>query len=272
MTADDFVFAFHRILDPTTAAEYASLLYTIKNAKPINEGAIADLDELGVRAPDPKTLEITLESPTPYFLEQRPTTPPSRCPGTWSRSSATTGSSPATSSATGAYKVVEWVPNDHIRSVKNPAFYDADKVAIDSVVFYPAEERNAATKRFRAGEIDVQYDFASDQIDWLKQNLPEETRIAPYLGIYYYAINTRKAPFDNQGLRQALAMAIDREAITDKILRTGELPAYSFVPPGTATMASRPTSTGRLRPTPIAWPRPRSCWRPRASARVIRSR
>ena len=233
VTADDFVFAFHRILDPTTAAEYASLLYTIKNAKPINEGAIADLDELGVRAPDPKTLEITLESPTPYFLEQLTHYTAFPVPRHVVEKLGNDWVKPGNIVGNGPYKVVEWVPNDHIRSVKNPAFYDADKVAIDSVVFYPAEERNAATKRFRAGEIDVQYDFASDQIDWLKQNLPEETRIAPYLGIYYYAINTRKAPFDNQGLRQALAMAIDREAITDKILRTGELPAYSFVPPGT---------------------------------------
>jgi oligopeptide transport system substrate-binding protein len=106
-------------------------------------------------------------------------------------------------------------------------------VSIDTVYFYPAEERNAATKRFRAGEIDVQYDFASEQIDWLKENLPAETRISPWLGIYYYAFNTRKAPFDDPALRQALAMALDREAITDKVLRTGELPAYSFVPPGT---------------------------------------
>ena len=133
----------------------------------------------------------------------------------------------------GAYTVVEWLPNTHVKAQKNEAFYDAANVAIDTVYFYPAEERNAATKRFRAGEIDVQYDFASEQIDWLEENLPEETRIAPYLGIYYYAINTRKAPFDNPALRQALAMAIDREAITDKVLRTGELPAYSFVPPGT---------------------------------------
>ena len=79
------------------------------------------------------------------------------------------------------------------------------------MTYYPAEERNAATKRFRAGEIDIQYDFASEQIDWLKENLPEETRIAPWLGIYYYAFNTRKPPFDNQAVRQALAMAIDRD-------------------------------------------------------------
>jgi oligopeptide transport system substrate-binding protein len=133
----------------------------------------------------------------------------------------------------GPYTVVEWLPNTHVRADKNAAFYDAASVSIDSVHYFPAEERNAATKQFRAGEIDIQYDFASEQIDWLEENMPDQTRIFPWLGIYYYALNTLNAPLDDPALRQALALAIDRAAITDKVLRTGELPAYSFVPPGT---------------------------------------
>jgi oligopeptide transport system substrate-binding protein len=233
VTADDFVFALRRILDPAQAAEYASLLYTIKNAKPLNEGTMEGMDQLGVRALDPQTLEITLEGPTPYFIEQLTHYTAFPLPKHKVEELGDDWIKPGNIVGNGAYTVTEWLPNTHVKAEKNQAFYDADNVAIDTVYFYPAEERNAATKRFRAGEIDVQYDFASDQIDWLRENLPEETRIAPYLGIYYYAINTRKAPFDKQPLRQALAMAIDREAITDKILRTGEIPAYSFVPPGT---------------------------------------
>ena len=201
-----------------------------------------------------------------------PTTPPFRCPSTRSRSWATTGSSPSNIVGNGAYKVVEWLPNTHVKSEKNEAFYDADNVAIDTVYFYPSEERNAATKRFRAGEIDVQYDFASEQIDWLEENLPEATQIAPYLGIYYYVINTREPPFDVPALRQALAMAIDREAITDKVLRTGELPAYSFVPPGTGNYGEPAyvELEGHALPRSGS-PRPRSCWPRPASARTIRS-
>jgi oligopeptide transport system substrate-binding protein len=232
VTADDFVFALRRILDPAEAAEYASLLYTIKNAKLLNEGALEGMDQLGVRALDSKKLEITLESPTPYFIEQLthytafplPKHKVDELGDDWIKPGNIVGNGP--------YTVIEWLPNTHVKLEKNAAFYDADNVSIDTVYFYPAEERNAATKRFRAGEIDVQYDFASEQIDWLKENLPDETRISPWLGIYYYAFNTRKAPFDSPTLRQALAMAIHREAITDKVLRTGELPAYSFVPPG----------------------------------------
>src|SRR5919106_3945052 len=222
VTADDFVFALQRILDPAEAAEYASLLYTIKNAKPLNEGALEGMDQLGVRALDPKTLEITLESPTPYFIEQLTHYTAFPVPKHKVEELGADWIKPGNIVGNGPYTVVEWLPNTHVKSEKNPAFYDADNVSIDTVYFYPAEERNAATKRFRAGEVDIQYDFASEQIDWLKENLPDETRSSPWLGIYYYAFNTR----------QALAMAIDREAITDKVLRTGELPAYSFVPPG----------------------------------------
>ncbi len=233
VTADDFVFALRRILDPATAAEYASLLYTIKDAKPLNEGAMQGMDQLGVRAIDPKTLEITLEGPTPYFIEQLTHYTAFPVPKHKVEALGDNWVKPENIVGNGAYKVVEWVPNTYVKSVKNDKFYDADNVSIDTVYYYPAEERNAATKRFRAGEIDVQYDFASDQIDWLKANLPGATHIAPYLGIYYYVFNLRKPPFDNKAVRQALAMAINREAITDKVLRTGELPAYSFVPPGT---------------------------------------
>ncbi|MGH1478906.1 MAG: peptide ABC transporter substrate-binding protein [Geminicoccales bacterium] len=231
VTADDFVFAMRRLLAPETAAQYASLLYTVKNAKGLNEATMDGMDQLGAKAIDAKTLEVTLEYPAPYFIEQltHPTAFP--VPKHKVEELGEDWIKPVNMVVNGAYIATEWVPNTQITTVKNDAFYDAANVSIETVHFFPAEERNAATKQFRAGEIDIQYDFASDQIDWLNENLPDETRISPYLGIYYYPINTTKPPFDNVDVRQALAMAIDREAITDKVLKTGEIPAYSFVPP-----------------------------------------
>ena len=84
------------------------------------------------------------------------------------------------------FTITEWTPNAQIVAVKNPKFYDAANVKLDKVIYYPDEDRNAVTKRFRAGEIDLADDFASEQIDLLKRELPNETRIAPDLGIYYY--------------------------------------------------------------------------------------
>ena len=231
VTAHDFVFGMQRILAPETAAQYASLLYTIKNAKALNEAAMEGMDQLGVKAIDDKTLEVTLAYPAPYFIEQLTHYTAFPVPRHKIDELGEDWIKPGNLVSNGAYTVTEWVPNTHVRSEKNESFYDADNVAIDSIMYFPAEERNAATKQFRAGEIDIQYDFASEQIDFLRENLPDETRIHPWLGIYYYSVNTEKPPFDDARIRQALAMTIDRAAITDKVLKTGELPGYSFVPP-----------------------------------------
>lgn len=233
VTAGDFVYSLQRILLPETAAEYASLLYPITNAEALNTGEMEGMEQLGVRAVDDRTLEITLNAPTPYFLSQLTHYTAFPVPMHLVEEHGNDWIKKGIIATNGAYVLDEWIPSTHTVLLKSPSFYDADNVKIDKVIFYPSEDRAAVQKRFRAGEIDIATDFASDQIDWLKKNLPDETRIAPYLGIYYYPVNTSKPPFDDKRVRQALSMAINREAITDKVLKTGELPAYSFVPPGT---------------------------------------
>lgn len=233
VTADDFVFSLRRILAPETAAKYASLLYPIKNAEELNSGKMQGMENLAVRAIDAKTLEITLKAPTPYFIEQLTHYTAFPVPKHLVETFGDDWIKKEHIASNGAYVLDEWVPNTHVRLAKNKSFYDAANVAIEKVEFYPTEDRGAVQKRFRAGEIDIAKDFASEQFDFLKKELPNETRVAPYLGIYYYPINTKKPPFDDPRVRQALSMVIDREAITDKVLKTGEVPAYSFVPPGT---------------------------------------
>jgi oligopeptide transport system substrate-binding protein len=240
VTADDFVFAFRRILDPATAAEYAYLLYPIKNAEAINNGSQTDPEALGARAVDPKTLEITLEQPTSYFIELLTHYTSFPIPKHKVEELGDDWVKPGNIVGNGAYTVVEWVPNSQVRMAKNENFWDAENVAIDEVVYYPTEERNTGTKQFRAGEVDVQYDFASEQIDFLKENLPEATHISPGLAAYYYIFNTKRPPFDDIRVRKALAMAVERDAITEKILRTGEMPAYNLVPPDTGTYGEPP--------------------------------
>ena len=232
VTAGDFEFAFRRLLAPETAAQYASILYTIKNAKHLNEATMDDMTNLGVKAVDDKTLEVTLEYPAPYFIEQLTHVTGYPVPKHKIEEVGEDWIKAGNLVSNGSYVFTEWVPNDHVTVVKNDAFYDADSVAIDQITFYPTEERNAGTKRYRAGELDIQYDFASEQIEWLNDNLPDETRVSPWLNTYYYTFNLEKPPFDNQAVREALAMAIDREAIVEKVLRTGEVPAYAMVPPG----------------------------------------
>ncbi|MEM7024052.1 MAG: peptide ABC transporter substrate-binding protein [Pseudomonadota bacterium] len=240
VTADDFVFALQRILDPATAAEYAYILYPIKNAEAVNTGSTTDLSAVGARAVDPQTLEVTLERPTSYFVEQLTHYTAFPVPKHKVEELGDDWVKPGNIVGNGAYTVTDWLPNSHVKMVKSDTFWDADNVAIGEVHYFPTEERNAGTKQFRAGELDVQYDFASEQIDFLKENLPDATRVAPELAVYYYPFNTTVAPFDDPRIRQALAMAIDRGAITEKVLRTGEVPAYSFVPPNTGAYGEPP--------------------------------
>ncbi|HYM19210.1 MAG TPA: peptide ABC transporter substrate-binding protein, partial [Micropepsaceae bacterium] len=233
VTAEDFIYAWQRILNPKTAAQYASLLYIFKNAEPINAGKMPPT-ALGAKATDPKTLVLELEHPAPYMLElmTHQTTYPVPYHKVEALGDAWTKAGDYV--CNGPYRLTEWVPNDHITIEKNPKFYDAANVKIDRVVFYPTTDADAALKRFRAGELDVQDPLPASQIDWLRQNLPDVLQINPYLGIGYIVCNQKRKPFDDVRVREALNLAYDRETVSDKILRLGEPPAYSFVPAGIA--------------------------------------
>ena len=233
MTANDFVFSMQRILDPDTAAEYASLLYIIEGAEAVNKGE-AKPESLSVKALDDQTLEIKLTGPAPYFLALLTHYTAYPVPKHVIEKVGKEWTKPQNMVVNGPYKLVEWIPNTHVKLTKNDKYWDAASLSLDNLTFYTQEDRAAVQKRFRAGEIDVAMDFASDQIGWLRKNLPNETRIAPYMGIYYYPINSAVEPFTDVRIRKALSMAINREAIVDKVLKTGELAAYSFVPPGVA--------------------------------------
>src|SRR5215468_6121343 len=233
VTAPDFVYSLRRIEDPKTHSKYAEVLYPIKNAQEVNTGKAA-LTDLGVAAVDTRTLEITLKAPTPYFLQllthgsslpvnERAVT---RFGEEWLK--------PGNMVSNGAYMLEDVKPNSHIRIVKNPNYWDAAKVTIDAVVFDPSEDRAAVLKRYRAGEFDILRDLPNDQLGWLRQNMPKELHIAPYAGVYFYAFNTTKPPFNDKRVRVALSMAINREILVEKISMAGELPAYGFVPDGTA--------------------------------------
>ena len=232
--ASDFVFGMQRILKPETASSYATLLYTIKNGAEVNSGKLP-ADKLAVKALDDKTLQITLKGPAPYFIAQLahytayplPEHKLKELGREWAKDSRLVGN--------GAYTLKEWTPNAQIEIVKNPEFYDAKNVSLDNVFFYPQEDRAAVLKRVRAGEIDIATDFASSDLKWLEKNLADYVRIAPYLSVYYYPMNMSHEALKDIRVRQALAMTIDRETLTQKVLRTGEIPAYSMVPPGTGT-------------------------------------
>ena len=231
VTAGDFVFAFQRLQNPETAAEYASMLYPVKNAEAINQGK-AKPEEIGAKAIDDMTLEVTLNAPTPYFLEMlthQATYPVHRASLDKLGADFT---KPGSYITNGAYTLAEFVPNDHIKLVKNPKFFDAANVQIDTVNYIPNEDRAAAVKRYEAGELDSYEDLPTEQLADIKAKFGDQVHIGPYLGTYYYAFKMDKAPWDNVNIRRAVSMAIDRDFIAEKVWGNSMIPSYSMVPPG----------------------------------------
>ncbi|MHA6296932.1 peptide ABC transporter substrate-binding protein [Devosia sp. CAU 1758] len=233
VTADDFVFAFQRLFDPATASDYAYLQYPIKNSAAINSGEITDFDQLGVKALDDKTVEITLEAATPFFLDALTHYTAFPVPKHLVEEHGDAWIEMENIAANGPYKIVEWLPGSYVRSEKNEDYYDAENVQIDEVYYHVLEDQAAALNRYRAGEFDILTDFPSDQYAWMQENIPGETHVEPFLGVYYYVINQEVAPFDDVRVREALSISILRDVIGPDILGTGEIPAYGWVPPGT---------------------------------------
>lgn len=233
VTAQDFEFAFKRLFDPKEANEYAYLQYPIKNSAKIAAGEITDFNELGVKALDDTTLEITLEAATPFFLQALTHYTAYPVPKHAIEKFGADWTKVENIVANGPFKIVEWVPGSFIRSVRNDSYYDAANVKIDEVTYNVTEDLAASLNRYRAGEFDIMTDFPSDQYELIKEQLPGQAHVVPFLGIYYYAMNQEKPEFQDIRVRQALTMAINRDVIGPDVLGTGELPAYGWVPLGT---------------------------------------
>jgi oligopeptide transport system substrate-binding protein len=215
---------WRRLLDPKTASRAAQTFWVIQNARAITGGQ-KPVTALGVTASNPSLLKIRLEHPAPYLPELL--TLPAALPLPTSPSFK-----PGATVSNGPYLLKAWQPNDHITLARNPAFYDAASVKIDTVNYFPTADSQAALKRLRAGELDMQTPLPATEISWLKANMPTSLHIMPSLALAYIAINLRDPALADIRVRRALNLVYDREAVTDKVLKRGETPAYSYVPPG----------------------------------------
>lgn len=233
VTADDFVFAFRRILDPKTAAQYATMLNGFKNAEAVLAGTMPT-DAVGARAVDPKTLELTLDHPMPYLpgLLTHYTSFP--VPKHVVEKFGEKWIQPENIQVNGPFKLKEWRANTLVHVVKNEAYWDKANVAMNELFYYPTTDNNAAERQIRTQELDTQADFSGQRMEFLKKELPEYVRVHAYLGLNYIIFNQQKKPFDDVRVRQALTMAVDRVFAAEQILKAGQYPAYNLVPKGIA--------------------------------------
>ncbi|MAN45426.1 MAG: peptide ABC transporter substrate-binding protein [Alphaproteobacteria bacterium] len=231
VTAQDFVYGFRRIQKPETASQYASLLWLVKNAEKVSTQELPP-EELGVKALDDKTLEITLEYPAPYLLGllSHYTTFP--IPSWAVEQYGDAWIQPENIVVNGPYKLVYWRTGDQLVADKNPTGFGAAEACFDRVVYLELEDLVAVENKIAAGEMDINNGFDGTRYTELDEKLPGWLRTTPALISTYWTFNTKVAPLDDVRVRKALSMAMDREFMVKNVLTTGYLPAYSFVPPG----------------------------------------
>jgi len=233
VVAEDFVYGLRRLVDPQTAAFYAHTLASVVNATEIIAGDKAP-QTLGVVAVDRFELQITLRQSSPYFLSelaQAATYPAHR------QSIIDFGAKftrPGNLVSNGAYTLLQWELGLMLVLGRNERYWNNAATAIDGVRHHVTPNPSAELFRYRAGELDITSTVPAEAFAQLREERPAELRTASLLSVYYYGFNLTYAPLgDSAKLRQALSLAVDREAITEKVTGRGEQPAYSWVPPGT---------------------------------------
>jgi len=233
VTAHDIEYAVRRTCDPATASNYAYVLYIIKGAKEVNTGEITDLSHIGVKAVDDYTVQFALNHPAGYFPSIAGMWVARPVPR-WTIEKYGEKWSEAENIVTnGPYLLKEWKHEDEIVMVKNPDYYDADKVDIDVVHNVIIVETSTAMAMYEAGELDSTQCPLED-IDRVKADpvLSKEYVNMPDVVTYYYGFNNTKPPMDNPLVRKAFSAAINRQALIDFILKGGQLPATTFTCPG----------------------------------------
>ncbi len=241
LTARDFLYSFRRALTPALGSEYKDALYPVKNAEDFARGKLTDFAAVGFRAPDDFTLEITLARPTAYFptvlranvcfpvhaasVERGGARMDDRT-AKWTRGAPLVGNGP--------FRFREWKDHQHIAVEKNPHYWDAAKVRLSAVYFYPSESTQNQELAFRAGQLHTTWDVPLSKVDAYRKDSPALLRVEPYIESYFFRFNTKHALFADVRLRRALALAIDREAIVKNVLRGGQVAATALTPPGLA--------------------------------------
>lgn len=239
ITAEDFRFSYQRILSPALGSEYAYMLYCIDNAEKYHKGEILDFSNVGVIVKDDTTLIIKLSRPIPYFLSLLahhswfPVHPSTILKFGKIDTRGSGWTKPENFVGNGPFKLTKWEVNKIVSVKKNEFYWDKNSVLLDEINFYPIDNQQTEERLFRIGKLHITSGLSPLKIEWYKNNQAEALRNDPYLGTYFYLINVKKPPFNNILIRRALSLAIDREAIVNRILKGGQLPATSFTPPNT---------------------------------------
>ena len=235
VTAQDFAYAWRRLLDPATGSEYAYMLFGLRSARAFNQGdAEAALHfgvDIGVVALDEHTLRVELDAPIPYFLELTSFFSAYPVPRAVVEAHPRRWFLPGTIVSNGPFVLESWRVGDRIRLAKNPHYWARDEVTLLTIDALPIENPTTSLNLFLRGDVDwVPKQYPKELVDVLRDR--DDFYRGAGMIVYYYRLNTRRPPLDDPRVRQAIGLAIDRRQITDELLRLGEIPARTIVPPG----------------------------------------
>lgn len=232
LTAQDFVYSIQRVLTPATAAQYVSMVTSyVKNAQEFYDGT-ATAEDLGVKAIDDQTLEITLIQPTSYFIDvlsmwvydpvQQATVEANG--DSWT-------SSPESYVCNGPFKVTGMSLNENVILEKNENYWDAENVTLEKLTFRYILDNSTALTAYESGEVDGIISVPSSDYARLKAE-KAGLQVYPSYGTVYYNINCEAEPYNDPLVRKALCLAVDRQALIDNVVQVDAQPAYSFLAPG----------------------------------------
>ncbi len=234
VNANDVVYGVKRTVNPDTASDYAYVLYIIKNAADINGGSEElTLDDLGVVALDDSTVQFTLETPAGYFpsiagmwiAAPQPQWAIEEWGDKWTEAGLIV--------TNGAYVMESWIHGGELNLVKNPLWIDADNVQIERVEGQMIVEASTSFALYENNELDTT-GVPLPEMDRVKADpmLSAEYYNAPAACTYYYGFVNTKYPFTDRNVRAAFSQAIDRQSLSDNVLKGGQIPATTFAPPG----------------------------------------
>lgn len=232
VTADDFRFSWLRLLDPAEACQNAPLLWPVRGARAYTEGSGAR-EEVAIRAPSPDVLEVELASPAPHFLPLTAYYPLSPVhPPSVAASGGSALLAPDRLVSNGPYRLAGRWLRDRVRVERSELYWDAGAVEIPRIDYLAAESPTTLLNLFLTGEADWIARLPRDIVPALPADprSRDALRAGPGYEIVFFRVNVTRPPLDDPRLRRALSLAIDRRELCERIARTGEQPAWSFIP------------------------------------------
>lgn len=232
VTAQDFHDSYRRLLTPATAATKAGVFYPVKNARAFVRGELKDFGAVGIQVIDTLTLRVTLEQPTPRFPHYVASGPwlPIHLPTV--QKHGRTWTQPGNFVGNGPFTLTEWRGQQRIVVKKNPHWHGAAGVRLAEIQFIRFDSGDAEERAYRAGQIDVTMAVPESKVAVYAQERPSELHRTPMLETRYFTFNTQRPPLTDERVRRALALAINRSRLAERVTRGGQLPAASLVPAG----------------------------------------